>query len=56
MSLRFCPGGTVDISPAIHCRERATNSPRPSGTLESDSINRHASRWDAGIHRNRSQR
>ena len=31
----FVPAGTVEISPAVHCRERRRMNPRPVGTLDS---------------------
>ena len=30
----FVPAGTVEISPAVHCREKRRMNPRPVGTLE----------------------
>ncbi len=30
----FVPVGTVDISPAVHCREKQRMNRRPVGTLE----------------------
>ena len=40
-----CSGGTIENSPAIHCRGDSNRGPRPSGTAEN--IKRlQPSRWD----------
>jgi hypothetical protein len=46
MIFRNCPGGTPDLSPAIHRWEEGASHPRPGGMLECSSKQElQPSRW-----------